>query len=179
MLYPCYQVLEGLRWADRVFCSRSVNCLPGFSIRLPGDLRAEKGHTRSVEAAAPKSASCSLGSTWPSCCTPTPSLFFNFLKDFLDHTDKFHLNSGTHTHRLIDRETMNWMINNTCRQRQHQCLFVDERTLEIIFDGNIKIKFMHGVGEEVFFLKLLKKQPYCFTFQKELSLSSWEFNGHW
>ena len=71
------------------------------------------------------------------------------------------------------------MINNTCRQRQHQCLFVDERTLEIIFDGSIKIKFMYGVGEEVFFLKLLKKQPYCFTFQKELSLLSWEFNGHW
>lgn len=62
------------------------------------------------------------------------------------------------------------MINNTCRQRQHQCLFVDERTLESVFDGNIKIKFMHGVGEKVFFLKLLKKQTYCFTFQKELSL---------
>ena len=151
MLYPCYQVLEGLHWADWVFCSRSRNCLPGFYIHLPGDLRAEKGRTRSVEAAAPKSASCSLGSTCPSCCTPTPSLFFSFLKDFFDHTDKFHLNSGTHTHRLIDRETMNWMLNNTCRQRQHQCLFVDERTLESIFDGNIKIKFMHWVGEEVLF----------------------------
>lgn len=58
------------------------------------------------------------------------------------------------------------MINNTCRQRQHQCLFVDERTLEIIFDGSIKIKFMYGVGEEVFFFKAPEETTLLFHFPK-------------
>jgi hypothetical protein len=50
-----------------------------------------------------------------------------------------HLNSRTHTHRLIQegREAYH-ELNNTCGKKQHQPLFANERTLEIISGGNIK-----------------------------------------
>lgn len=127
-------------------CIRPVKCPRCFQTHLAGDLRADRGslplQTPLLQSFLLSAYSVGTGNSGPRGQASAFSGIFlgvEFLKDFFDHVDKFSF-KFRHIYPQADRQThaMNRVINNTCRQRQHQCLFADKRALEIISDGNIK-----------------------------------------
>lgn len=63
------------------------------------------------------------------------------------------------------------------KKKQHQDLFANERTQEIISDGNIKDEIQAGSGRGCFFLKTPQEATPLFPCKRTLSVLSGEFSG--